>query len=102
MITLDLNEKQKAAFKKLKAAYDACKKAGILFVNNYGTLEAYDSFIVSDYSNDDTYDSADDDVISSHDSWCRNTFRIPNEWCDDEHLIKLTAKGKKQIDDSKD
>ena len=99
MITFDLNEKQKAAFKKLKSAYKACEKAGIYFVNNYAELQAYDSSIVAGYANEDTYDKNDCDVISTRENiYVKNNMNIAHQWTDDEHLIKLTPKGKKMLD----
>ncbi len=95
----DLNEKQKIAFRKLKSAYKACEKSGILLVNCYGSLEAYNLDYIEDYSNSDTYNKDNEDVISTHECYCMNSFDIPNEWADDEHLIKLTIKGKKALDD---
>src|SRR6516164_6633544 len=96
-IRLDLKEKQKKAFLKLRAAYKACEKAGIFFVNNYGNLEAYDKSIVADYADDSTYTEDDEDILSTSDFYCANTMNIANEWTDDKHLIKLTAKGVKQL-----
>jgi hypothetical protein len=98
MVYFDLTPEQKKLFNKLKATYKACKKAGIFFVNSYGTLEAYNSSVIEGYSDKSKYNEIDDDVISSYDSCCSNTLKFVNEWTDDEHLLKLTPKGKKLLD----
>lgn len=97
MVYLRLTPAQKKHFQKLKAAYKACQNAGIYFVNMYGTLEGYDSSIVEGYSNYDTYNKGDEGVLSTDDFYCSDTLDIVNEWTDDEHLIKLTPKGKKKL-----
>lgn len=98
MIHFTLTPEQKNKFKKLKAAYKDCEKAGIRFVNMYGTLEAYDKSIVDGYGDSSAYNKSDSDVLSSYDCYCENDFKIPTEWTDDEHLIKLTPKGKELLD----
>lgn len=89
-----LTPEQKKLFTKLKLAYKACEKANILFVNNYGTLEAYDKAIVESYEGDET---DVENMVSSHDSSCLNTMETDVSWSDDEHFIVLTPKGMKLI-----
>ena len=96
-IYFDLTHEQKKAFNKLKSAYKACEKTGIFFVNNYGTLQGYDGSQIKGYADSNTYSAKDNDVISNYDFDCLNTFRIANEWTDDEHLIKLTEKGVREL-----
>lgn len=95
----DLTDKQKAAFNKLKQAYRACEKAGIYFINCYGSLEAYNAKFIENYSDDSSLDENDENVVNTHDYSARNYFTIVNEWTDDKHLIKLTPAGKKALDD---
>ena len=97
MIILPLTPEQVKLFTKLKAAYKACEKAGIYFVNNYGHLQAYDKALVKEYSNSERFDTDDADVVSNHDAQPAHEMKIVNEWCDDEHLIKLTRKGVKYV-----
>lgn len=97
MVHLKITAEQKKHFNKLKAAYKACEKAGIILVNNYGMLEAYDSKIVEGYADSSTYDKNDEDVVSSDFYSSSDYINISNEWADDTHLIKLTAKGKRML-----
>lgn len=92
-MNLELNPEQAKLFAKLKAAYKACEKAGIYFVNNYGTLQAYDKALVDEYAED--LNERDEDVLQADDATTVHTFRIANEWCDDTHYIRLTKKGLK-------
>lgn len=94
---LSLSPIQRKEFLKLKRAYAACLKSGIYFVNNYGTLEAYDGSIVAEYSDSSSLSKTDPYVVSTHDAYCSDTMKIANELTDDEHLIKLTDKGVKQL-----
>jgi hypothetical protein len=94
---LPLNPEQEKQFKKLKAAYAACQKAGVYFVNNYGMLLAYDSNLVAAYT-----DKRSDDAFQADDVYTPNRFRIANEWADDTHYVRLTPQGlayKKQQED---
>lgn len=94
-MNFELTVEQKKLFIKLKAAYKACEKAGILLVNDYGALEAYDKSIVAGYDDVQKYDESDDDVVTSHESYTAHSFAIASQWADDKHLIKLTRKGLK-------
>ena len=102
MTTLPLTDNQVKAFNKLKAAYKACEKAGIYFANVYGNLQAYDKSLVKEYADSDRLNVEDGDVISNHFAQPSHEMRIPNEWCDDEHLIKLTPKGVRYLRDDDD
>lgn len=92
----DLNPKQKAAFKALAKAYKTCEKAGILFVNIYGSLTAYDKKYIEEYANNSHLDPDAEDTIELHGN-CQtsNYFHIDSEWTDDNHIIKLTPAGLK-------
>lgn len=96
----DLSDKQKVAFRLLEAAYKNCLKEGIVFVNSYGSLEAYNKKWVAEYADASSLDENDENIIStsSNEFWCPNNFTIPYEWADDKHLIKLTPLGKKIYD----
>jgi len=99
MNPFDLTDAQKRKFTALKKAYEACKKEGIMFVNVYGTLQAYNSKMVSEYADNSSLDINDEDTFRansrSEDTECLNYFNIVCEWTDDPHLIKLTPKGLK-------
>lgn len=97
MIFLELTDKQKVAFNKLKKAYKDCVSAGIILVNNYGHLEAYDNKIVQGYADGSFYDKDAEDVVNTIDFQAANSLRISNEWTDDTHLIKLTPTGLKKL-----
>lgn len=95
MKILPLNPEQQKLFKKLKAAYQACVKANILFVNDYGSLEPYDKALVKNYTANS--DESDGSVVSSFKAGCLESLHIANEWSDDEHFFVLTKKGFKFI-----
>ena len=92
---IDLTPEQKKAFAKLKAAYKACEKTGIYFANCYGALQAYDSALVAEYSDNNGENAVDaDEYRSTH------SFNIANEWADDHHYLQLTPKGMRKIQDN--
>lgn len=92
----DLTATQKKAFEDLKKAYQRCQRSGILFVNHYSHLVAFNKTLVHDYTDSITYDGPyDEKVIKTRGQHVLHSFRIPGEWADDEHLIILTDRGLK-------
>jgi len=86
MKEVNLTPEQQKLFKKLKKAYSDCEKAGVFFVNNYGSLEGYNSEYVEGYSDkENSHSLAYNQYI--------NSFKIANEWTDDAHFLQLTEKG---------
>lgn len=96
----ELTEKQKKAFLKLKAAYKACKKEGIYFVNNYSNLQAYNGEYVCGYIDSNPINNKIPNAVSGHET-IKNSFNITSEWCDDAHLFILTEKGIKKFKEEK-
>lgn len=92
-MNLPLTPEQEKAFKKLEAAYKACQKAGIYMVNSYGRLQCYDSALVDEYGDSNGMNKRAADVFPANDLYTLYSFRIPQEWCDDGHFIRLTKKG---------
>jgi len=91
----DLTEGQQRAFNRLKKAYKDCTKEGILFINNYGALQAVDKKIISGYG-DSTMTPKGIFELSTHEAGStHNSISIANEWADDEHLYGLTELGLK-------
>lgn len=99
----DLTPEQKGAFKRLEKAYSDCKKAGIYFVNVYGSLQAFDKEKIDMFSNTDALNDSDIDVVRSDEISTSNYITIPNEWTDDqiEHRFRLTPKGLKIFNNTK-
>ena len=97
-IYLKLNDKQAKAFKKFEKAWKECLNENILLVNVYSCLHGYDRQIVADYADNLNFNESDPLVIRAIDAYCMNTFDIVHEWTDDQHLIKLTPKGKQLLD----
>jgi hypothetical protein len=95
--SITLSPEQIKAFNKLKSAYKACEKAGILFVNNYGSLEAYNSELVAEYADDSTLNEDCEDVFPADEVRTSYSFKSPDSWADDRHLIQLTDKGMRLI-----
>ena len=97
-VYLQLTKKQQKAFESLRKSFERCKKEGLYLVSNYGNLEPYDSKIVIDYSDYNTYRKGDAMVYSSQDvQSIEKPIKYPMEWCDDEHLLKVTPKGDRII-----
>ena len=90
----DLTPEQQKAFNRLRKAYADCQKAGILFINNYGSLMAVDRDIISGYG-DSTFHAEGLSEVSILDAGepSENCLKIANEWTDDEHFYGLTQKG---------
>lgn len=89
----DLTEKQKGLLKKLKKAYSDCLKAKMLPVNIYGSLTFYNRQYVHNYGDNNSGFIKDKSIELNGDSRTINSFKIPNEWSDDPHIIELTEKG---------
>ena len=90
----DLNPKQKEAFKRLQKAYKDCEKLKVLFVNNYGTLEAYDSKYIANYVGDNERKDYDDKyLIETRGTPAFNYINSVDSWADDNHFIVMTEKG---------
>ena len=96
MKVYDLNKKQKEAFNELKRAVAKCKKAKIMFVNNYGTIHAYDSALVNRFD----VDTPEADINCEEYGYSNNY--LPHDslggdsYADDQglHYIFLTEKGR--------
>lgn len=94
---ITLNQEQAKAFKKLETAYNACKKAGILFVNVYGSLEAYDKALVDEYGDDLSLNEGEEYVFPAEELRSAYSFETPVSFADDRHMIRLTTKGMKAL-----
>lgn len=88
----DLTKEQQRAFNRFKKAYKDCKKAGVYFANNYGTIVAYDSDKVEFYINALDGNSEELDFTDRDEYLCRNSFSADDlvSWTDDTHGVKLT------------
>lgn len=87
----DLNPEQQKAFNRLKKAYKDCEKLGVLFVNIYGRLEAYDKKMVNGYGDNTILPAGH--IVDACFHRSGNEFKITNEWADDSHVFGLTDKG---------
>ena len=100
---ITLKPEQVKLFNKLKAAYKACEKAGIKFVNVYGNIQAYDKALVDDFGNSGTGDMhpSQDDVFLASEFYTPYCFRSVDSFADDEcdHYIRLTPKGMKLLEE---
>ncbi len=97
-----LNKEQQKAFNRLVKAYKDCEKLKVMFVNNYGIMEAYNKEYIQQYTDRMMIDAENlEDAISSYDFMSSNTFKTDAGWADDEHLIVLTEKGKKLFNEDK-
>lgn len=94
---ITLTPEQAKLFNKLKAAYKACEKAGIYFVNNYGRIEAYDGALVDDYMDSESLSVNGVDVFSADDLRTNYSFTSVDSFADDDHFIRLTPKGLKAL-----
>lgn len=92
----ELTPEQTKAFKRLKKAFEDCKRSGIVMFNFYGDLNAYNGKLVNGMSDDERHNSV---PVSGNNAY--NTLSIPNEWADDEgiHFLHLTSLGLKYISD---
>lgn len=89
----DLTKSQQKAFNQFEKAYKKCLEEGIYFVNNYGSLQAYDSKIICGYG-DIHLEAKGVSEVSNHDvGETSNEIIIPGEWADDQHYYGLTEKG---------
>lgn len=95
----DLSPAQKKAFEKLRNAYRDCKRKGIFFVNLYGTLYAVDKKLICDYGDKNFPPNAPYTVPNHEGFESAESIRIPNEWSDDTHLVGLTEKGYKMLNE---
>lgn len=96
MEPFDLTPEQQNAFNKLEKAYNECEKNGIYFVNNYGSLEAYNKRYIVGYVDDCPDSRRRYKMTVSADrgtSGTSNSIKLPNEWCDDNHLFIMTEEG---------
>ena len=92
----DLTPDQQKAFNRLKKAYKDCDKLGILFVNRYSELYAFDSKKISGFG-DDRILAEGVEERSVYEITGGNSISIVSEWCDDDglHFYGLTSKGVK-------
>lgn len=96
---ITLTPEQAKLFNKLKNAYKACEKAGIKFVNVYGTIQAYDKALVDDFANKGAVmNPDDDDVFPAEEIYTPYRFRSSDSFADDDHYIRLTPKGMKLLE----
>lgn len=91
----DLTPEQQRAFNRLKKAYADCEKAGILFINNYGSLQAVDKKLICGYSDSKVIHTGVAAVDIEDAGEPRNRFDIASEWTDDRHFYELTELGDK-------
>jgi len=82
MELLELTNEQIKAFKKLKRAFNDCKKKGLSFANLYGHFTAYDSSKIKSIGDDSVgYDGLE------YMSESQYVIRIPHEWSDDNMFL---------------
>ena len=98
----DLSPEQQKAFNALKRDYKKCEKAGILFVNQYGAIAAYDSRLIRLFTDETTVIHVgipDEDVVELLDAPAADYIMSVDSWGDDqiEHRLILTEKGKKLL-----
>lgn len=78
----DLTKPQEQAFNALKKAIQDCKKSGLLFYNNYGTLGVCDRKKVKAYNDDPSPYEHEVNTFNP------NEVILPcNEWADDSHYF---------------
>jgi len=92
---ITLSPEQVRLFNRLKNAYKACEKAGIYFVNNYGSLEAYPGDLVDDYTDSENgmFDKNAPDIFPADELRTNYCFQTKDSFADDDHYIRLTRKG---------
>lgn len=98
MDLFDLNKEQQKAFNRLKRAYKDCEKLGVLFVNQYGTLNAYNSDFIEGFGDDQIAPSGHNvKLIDAYSKFYGNSniLRTCPGMADDEglHVLGLTDKG---------
>lgn len=87
----ELNEAQKRAVKELEKAFANCLKANVYFHNCYGTLIAYDGWIVRDVND------------TKSDIPCRAGVSVKiytklDSWADDKHYVHFKKQEAKKND----
>jgi hypothetical protein len=89
----ELTPEQKKAFGRLKRAYKDCEKLGVLFVNRYAHLYAYDKKRIKAYG-DKTAGFPESETIPVMSASGGDCLKIAPEWCDDDncHLFHLTPR----------
>ena len=90
----DITPEQKKLVNKMKAAYNACKKAGLMPVNYYGELYFFQLKYVNGYGN---RDSGFDPELTVPAHYNASSISITQEWTDDSHLMQLTTLGMKEF-----
>jgi len=95
MDIFDLTPNQQKAFNRLKKAYKDCQKEGVLFINNYGDLQAVDKKIICGYGDSMMHANGVSEVSILEARTSPNSMKITNEWTDDEHFYGLTKLGHK-------
>jgi hypothetical protein len=90
-----LTLEQQRAFNRLKKAYKDCEKAGVFFVNRYGSLYAYNSELIDGYGDGAMHANSDNEVAVFDVGNSGQSLKIVPEWCDDEgsHYYGMTNKG---------
>ena len=78
-----LTHKQQLAFNRLKRAYRDCKKLGVVFYNNYGTIGALDRDKFEDSFYDD--DEDEDSIADDGDNLGNEIMTDMTSWADDPH-----------------
>ncbi len=98
MSLLDLNKEQQRAFNRLKKAHKDCEKLGVLLVNEYGTMTAYDSNLIESHSDRSltlTHRNPVKYIDVQAKFFNENTFKTCSGMADDDILwvLGLTDKG---------
>lgn len=98
MDLFELNKEQQKAFNRLKRAYKDCEKLGVFFVNQYGTLTAYNSDLIQGFGDNEITPSGHN--VKLTDAYSKfygnlNTIETCAGMADDEnlHVLGLTDKG---------
>ena len=90
-IFIEYTEEQKKAIANLRRAFTRCRKAGLGYFNQYGTLQ----FLPDTVSHiDDNYDT---ESINQQDVCFEEVELHVGEWSDDLHFVHFTEKGKKEL-----
>jgi len=89
----DLKPEQQKAFNRFKNAYKKCIDVDIFFVNNYGSLQAYDSNLICGYGDFRLHAKGVSEISVLDAGETLNEIKIPGEWSDDQHYFGLTDKG---------
>ena len=98
MDLFDLNKEQQKAFNRLKRAYKDCEKLGVLFVNLYGDINAFNKDLIEDFGGEGMNPSGNNVMLTDayekfH--YNANVVRSVDSYADDEisHVLGLTDKG---------